>query len=260
MKVTKFKKRSKEVSVYLRSLNCRTRVSRTKFIIFHQGRTGSELLRDLLNSHPEIHCDSEILDERVFFPLFYLRCFDIANNKNIYGFKAKLYQLERQRIKPEVFISNLASSGWKIIYLNRLNILQQAVSIMLGENRKKWHYQAGEPLTSSKVYIDCNRLMKILNLLEKDLKKEKEILSKVSYLKVIYEEDLLKTEKQQKSLDRVFNYLSVASAPVKTTLVKSSSDRFSDSIQNHDKIIEFLSKTKYAKFLNYSECLSSESV
>ena len=33
-----------------------------RFVLFGQGRTGSKLLVELLHSHPDIHCDGEVLN------------------------------------------------------------------------------------------------------------------------------------------------------------------------------------------------------
>ena len=41
-------------------------MEKNNFIIFGQGRSGSNLLRTLLNSHPQIYCDIEIFNHNLF--------------------------------------------------------------------------------------------------------------------------------------------------------------------------------------------------
>ncbi|HBE17486.1 MAG TPA: hypothetical protein DEG17_03890 [Cyanobacteria bacterium UBA11149] len=63
----------REIFAYLRVLFKHKNIPSNKFVIFGQGRTGSTLLYSLLNSHPQIHCDEEILEDRVFFPVQYVK-------------------------------------------------------------------------------------------------------------------------------------------------------------------------------------------
>src|SRR4030095_16137361 len=71
-----------------------------KFVIYTRGRTGSTVLTDLINSHPDIFCDAEIFNfiycnTKVLFPRAYIKsCSKRASiyKKKVYGFKVKIAQ------------------------------------------------------------------------------------------------------------------------------------------------------------------------
>ena len=114
-----------------------------KFLIFSQGRTGSTLLMDLLSSHPEIHCDGELLYYRVPFPAQFVKLKSALTLKKHFGFKVKIYQLvEIQNIKdPREFIMEFYNRGWKIISLKRENLLRHVISFWFAEENKKYHFK-----------------------------------------------------------------------------------------------------------------------
>lgn len=74
------------------------------FVVFGMGRSGSTLLASLLNAHPSIHCDGEILSPVYWhrrrrplrlpmlrYPLFYIRYRQLVaqyrHGASVYGFK-----------------------------------------------------------------------------------------------------------------------------------------------------------------------------
>jgi len=59
----------------------------------------------------------------------------------------------------------------------------------------------------------------------------------------------LQEESRQPALDRVFDFLNLASAPVSTQYLRLTSDRLSDFVRNHDQLAEMLAGTEYARFL-----------
>ncbi|MGB3510836.1 MAG: hypothetical protein WBA93_16715 [Microcoleaceae cyanobacterium] len=244
----------REMAAYSRYFLQKNQTPKQKFVIFGQGRSGSTLLVQLLNNQPKIHCEGEILNGRsykkVLFPNLYVqgRCTKFFGK--IYGFKVKIYQLtEDQYIDPEKFILNLSSQGWKIIYLSRNNYLRSEISAMLASSKNQWHSSSKSSLKNQKITIDCNRLLKRCERRDIYRLKEEEILENLEHITVVYEEDLLLAKNHQGTSDRIFNYLGLESVSVKTKLVKITSDRLSDVIENYDELVEKVSKTKYAKFL-----------
>ena len=83
------------------------------------------------------------------------------------------------------------------------------------------------------------------------LSMEKQILDdlKIPYITIVYEEDLLPGDKQQKTMDRIFDYLDLPSVSVRTNLVRTTSDNMSDFIENYEEVVNIISQTKYAEFL-----------
>ncbi len=249
-------KRIREIFTYIYPLIQKQNAPEKKFVIFGQARTGSALLGDLLNSHPEIYCDSEIFlptkVKKLFFPYLYLKNHCNSCKKKIYGFRLKLYQLiesDTQNIDAKKFILYLHDNDWKIIYLKRDNFLRQAISASIAKDRKCWHDVSSNPLEGYQIYIDCSTLIKRIEKREILQKKYEEILRDIPYISVIYERDILHQENHQKTLDIIFDYLEINSVPVKTKFFRTTSNQIREFVQNYEEVAEVLRTTKYVSFL-----------
>ncbi len=248
-------KKRREIAAYSRALLQKNQIPEQKFVIFGHGRSGSTLLVQLLNNQPKIYCEEEILNGRfygeILFPSLCVKGRSAKFPSKVYGFKVKIYQLiEDQNIEPEKFILNLFRDGWKIINLKRNNLLRNEISTLVAYSRDKWHSTSESSLNNKKITIAPEQLLEGIERREIYQIKEQEILKNIDHIKVIYEEDLLPAENHQKTCDRIFNYLGLDSVPVKTKLVKTTSNQLSDVIENYEEVVEKLSQTKYAKFLH----------
>ncbi|MDY7015854.1 MAG: hypothetical protein SVX43_20125, partial [Cyanobacteriota bacterium] len=150
---------------------------------------------------------------------------------------------------PEDFLWKLHQDGWKIIYLQRLNIFRQVISNLVAQSRGKWHEKPKEKLRRSQVSIDLKELMRQLKRYDNNLVKAKTMLQKVPYCEITYEFDLLNSENHQNTLDRIFDYLGVESVSVKAQLKKVSQKNLSQDIENYQEVVDFIGQTDYAKFL-----------
>jgi LPS sulfotransferase NodH len=241
-----------ELSAYLRVLAFWSKVPDTKFVIFTQGRTGGQLLVELLNSNPGIHCEHEILYWKVLFPELFAKGRSLLSKGDVYGFRVKIYQLtKKQGMKdPKKFMSSLHRHGWKIIYLKRANILRQALSYLFAIHRGSFQHSSSDvPVKLERMHVDSDRLIELLEEREMRLDSEKEVLRSLPHITIVYEDDLVRAENHQKTLDRLFDYLDVPHTPVKSKLVRTGADKLSDTIENFEEVSEILGKTKYAKFL-----------
>ncbi|HEY9854070.1 MAG TPA: hypothetical protein V6D28_31675 [Leptolyngbyaceae cyanobacterium] len=233
-----------------------------KFVIFAQIRTGSNLLRNLFNSHPEIYCEGEIfwdasnkIIKKVTYPYLYLngRSINISHKKmkKYYGCNIKINQIMRYSDYTS-FLDTLYQKRWEIVYINRLNIVRQAISELIAVNRDIWIVDREREYSINKTYINCQQLMKRIKLNKHNYDEEQKVLKDVPHLRIVYENELLNSDKHQDTLDKIFNYLGINSVPVKTKLVKTSAENLSDLIENYEEVIETISKTEYKDFLNYS--------
>ncbi|MGR3303164.1 MAG: hypothetical protein ACUZ8I_11750 [Candidatus Scalindua sp.] len=241
-------RRGKELFTYRYFLFKKPTVPINKFLVFAQGRTGSDLLRSLLNSNPMIFCDGEILEEKVFFPMAYIKAKCASSRKNTYGFKLKIYQLTGNQhiLQPEKFVSNLYNQNWKIIYLNRRNLLRQVVSGYVAQKRKSFHHRQGDSkIKFEKIHINYDVLINDLQERECFLMQEKEVLKHVPHITINYEDHLMHYDNQQNTLNRVFDFLNVPSVSVKTNLVKITSSNLSNVILNYNEVKHVIAKTKY---------------
>ncbi len=256
--------RLKEIFTYFCASLQASNLPETKFIIFAHWRTGSNLLADLLNSHPDITCESEILlpfilsrVRKVIFPYLYIKGRSVRAKTKVYGFNLKLYQLNDLLTKfhgdPKSFMLSLHKKGWKIIHLKRINALKQTISFLIADKSKQWHHFANKPLTYPRVNINCESLIKKIRRIEKFLAEEEIILKDIPHITVIYENDLLRSKDHQGTLDKIFKYLNLSSMPVKTKFKRVSSDAMSNYIENHEEVVKVVSNTEYARFIEDSQ-------
>lgn len=230
-----------------------------KFVIYTRGRTGSTVLTDLLNCHPDIFCDVEIFNfiysnSIVRFPHLYAKsCSKRAalNKKTVYGFKVKIAQLRfEHRYKDyEKVLQTFSNDGWKFLHLKRKNFLRHKLSNLILKETKITHIKNSDSFKQKKILVDCNALMEGILFGEEVEKTEEENLRDIPNIKIHYEEDLLDNTRHQNTADRIFEYLNLKSHKVNTNLKKISSENLEDMILNYDEVYNFFKDTKYIDLL-----------
>ena len=245
-----------EFLVYLKLLFSSKNHPQKRFVIFSSGRSGSTLLVSLLNSNPNIFCDGEILSRRVFDQKRVIHSKEKMSSKMVYGFKFLTYQLQfTQKIdNPKEFMEHLHEDGFKIIYLFRRNIFRQALSIMYAEFRNTWHHKSGKKNNHQngemdKMTVDTERLVEIMEKLEKSAVDEADFLSNIPHIKITYEDDLEKSEDHPNTMKTLMEFLSEDYYEPSTNLMKISNNDLSTFIQNHQEITENLTHTRFNQYL-----------
>lgn len=222
-----------------------------RFMIVTTGRTGSELLVSLLDSHPRIMCDSEILSVPRAFPRrLVLRRSAVARARGCaYGFKlvAEHARLQSPHDR-EGFLRGFAQRGFRIIVLERRDLLQQVVSSVRGVETRHHHRQADRD-EFSPMKVDPVAVLCALAWFEDAINFVRSALADVPALNLVYEEDLLEAEQQQRTADRVSDYLGLAPAPVKTDLVKIAPRSVAEQMENLDEVAALLSQTRFASLV-----------
>lgn len=219
----------------------------TKFLIFTFGRSGSNLLVSLLDSHPMISCNSELLLKRVLFPKQYLKCKERLGTKSIYGFKLLSSHFRIQKIpNPREFFNSLYQDGYSIISLRRRNAFRQSISHLYAEHRGKFHHfrDSGEQKFNS-MRLDLEALQNELDLVDELLVLEDSLLAQVPYLRLYYEDDLQDAINHQATVDRVCEYIGIPTAPVTTNLIKTTPEDLTEIIENYAELEAFISGTRF---------------
>ncbi len=185
-----------------------------KFVLFCQGRTGSTLLVDLLNSHPEIQCEDEILNQqrhlfgkKVLWPYRFLRGMAASRKQQIFGFKVKIYQLTKhQAILPNDFLDRLERLGYRIVYLSRNNFLEHALSGLTAKQTKQYHLFEGDQDQTQQVEFSAIELAQKMQSKANLQKEELTVLKGRNYFEVIYEKDLKYQDQHQIICDQIFTF------------------------------------------------------
>jgi hypothetical protein len=223
------------------------------FIIFSQSRSGSTLLQKLLDSHSHIHCEGEVLTQtdgylmsefgqktaRLFtIPYMYRRKWPVKNK--VYG--ATLFIYHGRYIALN--IRGLQRLGWKIIYLERKDIVNQAFSNIIAMRTRHYHNhsETGEKEPQEKHVISEKKFIQVIKNRIRWHAREKKILQGLPFKHVYYERDLMNPEDRNQFLPEIFNYLSVAPEMVDTTLRKTYSRPYSQIVENYDLLLKRLKR------------------
>jgi hypothetical protein len=227
-----------ELSSYARLVVRRARPARTLFIILTAGKTGSTLLVDLLNSHPAIRCDQEVLSHPVLMPQRLLAARTALAGREAYGFKLRLPHLETQGFPhPAAALQGWHADGWKIVHLVRGSLLRRTVSSIVASRRPSPHHTRRDgPVKLKPLRLDVDELLARMGRQHAISRAEQAALANLPRLTVSYEEDLVDAARHQPALERVFAFLGLAPAPVRTQYVRIVAEPLDRLITNFDEV------------------------
>jgi hypothetical protein len=242
-----FRRYGREVRTYLASLLPAREVA--CFVIFAQGRTGTWLLRDLLNSHPKVQCDKEILQQRVLLPMRCVKGHVRCSARTVYGFHVQINQLlSTQPCDPYDFMHALDNQGWHILYLKRNDIVRQSLSTMIAHQRQEWVTTQANPLDGQRFTIDPQALLDWLRRRVEHQALEAYILKNLDHLCLDYETHLQDSAVHQQTMDRVFEYLRLETMPVSTVIQKIMPQDLREVIANYDVVEQAVRQSAYAGY------------
>lgn len=226
---------------------------RPAFVVHSLGRSGSTLLTDLLACHPDVECDGEILSHRLLVssPERLVRSRARLFPTQAYGFKMRPRHYADQRMaSPAAFLSGLYGEGWRIVHLERRNLLRIALSWVANQQTGVVHRTFRDSGHSPRArHVPPDMLLRQLARVSNDVAVEQAALSNLPHLRLSYEDDLLEQDTRQDAMNRVFEYLGLPPAPVSTRYVRLTGDRLEDLIENYEEIAAALKGTPYAQFL-----------
>jgi len=225
---------------------------KTKFILFGQSRSGSTLLKSLLDSHQDIICDGELFnpDEgyvtnkwalKFFrrFPDLLINYRVIRSLSKVYGYTLFHFQIRN----IEFFMNQSVDKGWKIVHITRNNIFQQSLSNVIAKKTGFWHRQKENKTPDYTINLPPEELA---NELEKRItwhRFEEEILKNLEHIKVVYENDLADSRRWDSSMKRVLEYINAEPYPLNTNLLKTDPRPYDEIIENYKEILDYLKKT-----------------
>lgn len=222
-----------------------------KFLIFAQGRTGSTLLADTLNSHPQIFCDREILCNPRVSPLHFPENRARTSSVEVFGFRVKCYQLTKWQRMQEIrsFLESFQERGWKMIYLWRENVLEHAISNVFSNVTKKFHHRDDTSGRPKSIRVDPGEIQRLMRERLHFLAWEREALSGLPYLEINYDRDLLLDEAKEATFARVLAFLEVPPADLAIPYKKSVNKSLDQIIENYQDLVESLTGTDLEKYL-----------
>lgn len=223
-----------------------------KFVIISDSRTGSTLLMDYLNSHPQILALGE-----EFRDLNGKSCREIwsktfCNRRGLkcVGFKL-FYHHPRNRIDQNVWKFIEEDKNVVIIHLTRKNILRSYISKQIGLKTKKWteHIQSTESfkIEEKKITIDIEGCIQNLEDIEQMIKKTNEKFRSHKVIPIEYEQMVGNREKE---LNKIFEIMKLEHHTPKSVLRKHNPEALPDLVSNYKELELFLANKGKAHYLD----------
>jgi LPS sulfotransferase NodH len=232
-----------------------------RFVIITSGRSGSELLTSVLDSHPAIVSEGEILQRPRRYPALYLRGHALRMVlrarrgrfiPSVHGWKLITNHV---RWHPEVFpdprafIEHLAADG-EIVHLRRRNLLNQALSLVHAE-LSQYHARRGEArATFEPRAIEPERLLAQLYHYDDDDRWLTKLVADIPHIDLTYEDDLVDEHAQQVTANMLFRELGVPPAEIDAELFKVAPPDPRERVSNLVDVTRALAGTRYEEYLS----------
>ena len=247
------------------------------FVILGNARTGTSMLRHLLDGHQEIRCAGEHIsnDVQTIFPArarYRLlpfkarivrtvafkrwrlrRLFHDHRNAKVVGFKALYEQI------PPALLPDLFTSIEHHILILRRDRVRRVLSLLKARESGTWNLVTNKAVTrpsKGPVTIDVNELKTEIEKTETaDASWRRRIEQLQDRGAIIFYEDLVNDRAAQ--LARIFRFLRVDTESAHTmspkTVRMSDPHRLSEQIQNFDELLRLTEGTRFADMLREFE-------
>jgi len=248
-------------------------VSSGHIVMFHIGRSGSTVLADLLDQHPEIYWNGETFHkisscsiarrrvEPLFdsYPFQHLRERMRPTRSRHFGFEVKFFHLRKMKLELENFLRGIEDLGIEyFVILERRNYLRKILSSVIGQQAGSFHRPSHTSSGSAQVYIDVDRiniddqvkpLLCFLNEFHEDFLRLRELLCNRKSLYLTYEDDIYDNPKV--GYNKVCGFLDLHRQhdPI-IRYGKTNPHHLTDMIGNFTDVQNALSGTKFEWMLN----------
>jgi LPS sulfotransferase NodH len=226
---------------------------KTRFVLFARGRSGTTLLLSMLNAHPAIEADGEILRRRALCPLRLVKQCEAQTQASVYGFKLLSYQLRSLQTHlsdRRAFLEALVEQGYRVLYLRRRNLLRHALSGLYAEHRRRWHQTETDAADRPAIRVRRDDLFRWLDGSAQLRRFEQEAIGGLPHLSLTYEEHLEDPARHADTLRRVTDRLNLDPIAPDTSLRKTTPRRLSDLATNPDDVRRWVAASPYARFLS----------
>ena len=236
--------------------------------IIGSARSGTELLTELLDSHPRAHGAGEIFAAPPSVPrvppeaagaiarrspLAYVAGRAALSNLRghpMWSFKLLFHQLRWFEAScfgsaPE-FLQCLRERGFILVVLERRNTLLQALSL-LHAMRTQYHFRDHAPYEP--LEVDPVELVWALHELDFNARWGRFMLGDLPRIELTYEDDLVSPERQLATAERIFVAAGVEPRPPTSSLRQVAPGTVRERISNYDDVVATLATTRYAEFL-----------
>jgi len=222
---------------------------RRKFVVVCGPRTGSELLRELLDSLVDVRCEGEVLQQARRWPVAFLngRAALGGHGHLAWGCKvldAHLHEgMAASRPTGDHALAELVAGGWTILNLRRRDALAQALSY-LHAMQGDWHFRG--PPAFEPFEADPAAVIALLYVLDGNATWLDERLAEVPHTTISYEDDLRPPERRPATLARLADLLGVQCNAASTGLRPGAPAMPEDRLTNMAEVVRALEHTRFA--------------
>ena len=232
----------------------KTDTSYNKAILLTVPRSGSEVLVECLDSHPDIQCESELLVE-------HMNNLDYGMELMESLFESPLKEKNRRKFLKraicfKAMYMHLGEKSWKyikennvkIIHLIRNNQFERALSDEFNNRKSETHRQAHTREDEEVISLRIKR-EKLVSSIEEYKRMILDISKKLdeenyNYMKIRYEEMFRNRLLNKTRIDvlpgrltkRICDFLEISYRPISTTLVKQNKKHLKNYVSNWNEI------------------------
>jgi hypothetical protein len=226
-----------------------------RFVIYCPPRTGSTMLTSLLDQHPEVRCEGELLARFTPNPVHWIdgrAAWQTLRGRRAWGFK--VITLHNRWYSYEYgtgaeLLGRLVDRGFQVVTIRRRDWLMQALSASYAARAGKYHHTTGDGATFTRPHVDPIEVLALLHTMEEEDEVLQESVRDVPHLSLWYEDDLLSAEAKQRTLDRLCDRLHLGPVTATTPYRPVAAPTLADRVRNPDEIAELLGSTRFARFV-----------
>lgn len=218
-----------------------------RFVLFGTEFSGGRLMIDLLRRVadarygplPPTWTLEPLLEHHHFFPLRYIQRHEWACPHYLFGFKLSAVDLmvTHHMTEPYRFIELLYNRGYKIIHLQRQDLMRHGIAILKAQQPTSRH-------------IDPQALIATLKQLDDQQIAEATIVAQVPHLTITYETDLIDPNIHAATAQRLCHFLSLKQRQQTQYPLKLVHQSLSDLVANYDEVHATLEHSDYAYVLS----------
>ena len=226
-----------------------------RIMVLTRSRTGSNYLLSLLNSHPNIYIQGELLDE--LKGRDYTKVINEIYSKQPLSVKASGFKMfychpfpYDELVTKKIMDDFVKMKNLYIIHLKRKNILKTLTSRKIALKQNVWtsrDYKENQSSEQKTINFTREELEKGFEM-TRQMEEESDILFKGHQIITIYYEDMV--DDPEKEVNRILGMLDIKIQPLKSDLRKQNTEKLPELISNFDDLKESFIDSKWASFFD----------
>lgn len=228
-----------------------------RFVIYCPPRTGSDLLVSLLDAHPAIRCEGEIIRIPPRHPVAWFdgrAAISRVRGQSVWGCKVITHDLcwhPDRYDSGRAFLQRLDALGYQIICIRRRNLLLQALSLVHATSTK-YHFTIEDNHRFEAMRVDPVHLLYCLYALELEDNEAAASVEGLPALQLWYEDDLLTSDRQQATLGRLTDLFGLHRITARSRVVPGAPPTLAERVANLDEVSSLVAATRFERFLHMS--------